>query len=55
MIYFYIVRVEYKKNNLSIIKDYKSDFCNIAQLFVYLESKHKDNYTILYIKPLKFI
>ena len=30
MIYHYIVRVEYKKNNSSIIKDYTRDFCSIV-------------------------
>lgn len=52
MIYYYIVRVEYKKNNLRIIKDYTGDFCSIVQLFIYLENKHKGNYTILFIKPI---
>lgn len=51
MVYYYNIRIEYKKNDKSIIVDYVKDFCQIATFIIALEKKHKGNYTIIYIKP----
>lgn len=53
MNYYYLIRVRYIKGNQFIIKDYKKSFLEVGQLFVYLESEHKDNYTLMSIKTLK--
>lgn len=52
MIYFYIVRIAFIKGNKRILKDYEVDFSELPELFVFLEKKHKDNYTLLSIKKL---
>lgn len=53
MIYYYKVRVEYYKGKERILKDYNVDFLTIGKLFIYLETKHKDNYKIIWIKERK--
>lgn len=50
MIYYYHIRVIFYKGNQPICKDYYRDFLTIGQLFVYLETKHKDNYDLIFIK-----
>ena len=50
MIYTYIVRVQFFKGNERILKDYKVDFVDLPKLFLFLENKHKDNYTLISIK-----
>lgn len=50
MIYYYIVRVEFKKGGQRILKDYEVDFLTIGKLFMHLETKHKDNYTVIWIR-----
>lgn len=53
MIYFYLVTVKYMCGKSSIIKQYSKSFLEIGELFVFLETKHKDNYTLISIKKLK--
>lgn len=53
MIYYYLVTVKYMCGKSSIIKVYQRSFLEIGQLFVFLEKKHKDNYTLISIKKLK--
>lgn len=53
MIYYYKVRIEYIKGKERIIKDYNVNFLEIGKLFLYLETKHKDNYTLISIKERK--
>lgn len=55
MIYYYKVRIEYYKGNERILKDYDVDFLTIGELFVYLETKHKNNYKVMWIKERKRI
>lgn len=50
MTYYYRIAVKFIKGKESIIKVYKRSFLEIGKLFVYLEDKHKDNYTILSIE-----
>lgn len=53
MTYYYSVKVEYICGKKRIIKEYRKNFLEIAQLFIYLETKHKDNYTLISIKSLR--
>lgn len=53
MIYYYKVRIEFYKGRERILKDYEVDFLSIVKLFIYLESKHKDNYKVIWIKERK--
>lgn len=50
MIYYYLVRVRFIKGGTSFVKEYRSNFSNIGELFYYLETKHKGNYTLISIK-----
>lgn len=54
MIYFYHIRIKFLKGGLPIIKDYYRDFLTIGQLFVYLETSHKNNYDLIFIKERKY-
>ena len=54
MIYYYKVRVEFIKGNERILKDYEVDFLSIGKLFLHLETKHKDNYKVMWIKERKY-
>ena len=51
MIYYYIVNVEFLKGSERILKQYKVDFKEIVDLFMFLERKHKNNFTLISIKP----
>ena len=53
MIYYYNVRIEFIKGKERILKDYNVDFLTIGKLFLHLETKHKDNYKLLWIKERK--
>lgn len=53
MIYYYKIRVEFLKGGSYFIKDYKSDFLHLGELFVYLENYHHDNYKLIYVKEDK--
>lgn len=53
MFYYYLIKVKYVCGNKYIIKEYRKSFLEIGKLFVYLETKHKDNYTLISIKKLK--
>lgn len=53
MNYLYVIKVEYVCAKKRIIKEYRKDFLEIGKLFVYLETKHKDNYTLISIKSLR--
>ena len=53
MIYYYVVKVQFEKGKTKFIQDYYCNFLEIGQLFVYLETKHKNNYQLISIK--KFI
>lgn len=55
MIYYYLIKVKFTKGNTPIIKEYRKNFLEIGELFQYLEEKHKNNYLLLYVKPLKYI
>lgn len=53
MIYYYKFRIEYIKGDKRILKDYEVDFLSIGKLFFHLETKHKDNYKLMWIKERK--
>lgn len=53
MIYFYKIRVQFGEGKQPFTKEYVVDFLHVAQLFEYLENKHKDNYTLISIKEKK--
>lgn len=53
MNYFYVIKVQYVCGKKCIIKEYRKNFYEIGELFVYLETKHKDNYTLISIKSLR--
>lgn len=53
MTYYYKVTVKFTKGKTDFIKKYKCDFLHIGCLFVYLEQKHHDNYTLIDIKKIK--
>ena len=53
MIYYYNVRIEFIKGKERILKDYNVYFLTIGKLFLHLETKHKDNYKLLWIKERK--
>ena len=53
MIYFYKIRVQFGEGKQAFTKEYVVDFLHVAQLFEYLENKHKDNYTLISIKEKK--
>lgn len=53
MIYNYFVRIKFQKGKTGILKDYYCNFLEIGQLFVYLETKHKNNYELIFIKERK--
>lgn len=53
MIYYYVVKVQFEKGKTEFIKDYYCNFLEIGQLFVYLETKHKNNYQLIFIKERK--
>lgn len=53
MIYYYKVRIEFYKGKERILKDYQVDFLSIGKLFIHLETKHKDNYKVIWIKERK--
>lgn len=55
MIYYYKVRIEFYKGKERILKDYEVDFLLIGKLFIHLETKHKDNYKVIWILLLKII
>ncbi len=55
MIYYYLVRIKYVKGKQPFVKEYRLSFLDIGKFFVLLEEKHKDNYTLLYIKPIKYV
>lgn len=55
MIYYYLVNVKYTKGNEIIIKEYRKSFLEIGQLFYYLETKHKNNYLLMSIKPIHYV
>lgn len=50
---YYNVRIEFIKGKERILKDYNVDFLTIGKLFLHLETKHKDNYKLLWIKERK--
>ena len=52
MMYYYKIRVEYKKGGSIIFKDYKISFLDIGKFFIWLEKKHKDNYKLIFIKDV---
>lgn len=54
MIYDYLVRVRFIKGGTSFIRDYITDFLSIGELFCYLETKHKGNYTLISIKEKRW-
>lgn len=53
MIYFYKIRVQFGEGKNSFHKEYVVDFLHVVQLMLYLEEKHKDNYTIISIRERK--
>ncbi len=53
MIYYYKIRVKFLKGGISFIKDYKSDFLHLGELFVHLETYHHGNYQLIYVKEDK--
>lgn len=55
MIYWYLVKVRFIKGNITIIKEYKKSFLEIGELFCFLETKHKNNYLLLSIKPVYYV
>ncbi len=55
MIYYYLVIIKYIKGKQDFIKEYRLSFYDISKFFVFLEKKHKDNYTLLCIKSLKYV
>lgn len=54
MIYYYKIRVKFLKGGRWFIKDYKSDFLHLGELFVYLETRHHDNYQLLFVKEYRY-
>lgn len=54
MIYYYLVKVRFIKGGTPFIKEYRTDFLNIGELFYYLETKHKGNYTLINIKARRY-
>lgn len=50
MIYNYKILVQYEKGGTSFIKEYIKSFLEIGEFFVWLEKKHKNNYTLISIK-----
>ena len=50
---YYNVRMEFIKGKERILKDYNVNFLKIGKLFLHLETKHKDNYKLLWIKERK--
>ena len=54
MIYYYLVRVRFIKGGTSFIKDYRTDYLNIGKLFCFLKKKHRDNYTLVFIRSFKY-
>lgn len=55
MMYQYLVRVRFIKGGTPFIKEYRTDFLNIGKLFYYLETKHKDNYRLVFIRSFKYV
>lgn len=55
MIYWYLVKVKFTKGNESIIKEYRKNFLELGELFCFLETKHKNNYLLLSIKPVHYV
>ena len=55
MIYYYLVKVRFIKGGTPFIKEYRTDFLNIGELFYYLETKHKGNYTLISIKARRYL
>ena len=52
MIYYYLIKVSFYKGSEKILKEYRKNFLEIGELFTYLETKHKNNYTLISIRPL---
>lgn len=50
MIYYYNIRIEYYSGSERILKDYKLSFTEVADFFIWLKKKHKDNFTVVSIK-----
>ena len=50
MIYYYKIRVRFLKGGVYFIKDYRSDFLHLGELFVHLETHHHGNYQLIYVK-----
>lgn len=51
MIYYYTITIQYICGKERFIKEYVKSFAEIGELFVFLETKHRDNYTVISIKP----
>ena len=50
MIYYYKIRIEYYSGSERILKDYIFNFAEVADFFIWLKKKHKDNFTLVSIK-----
>lgn len=50
MIYYYDIAVKYTIGGREVIKVYKKNFLEVADFFIWLKDKHKDNYTLMSIK-----
>ncbi len=55
MTYYYLITVEFTKGNTIFLKQYKKSYLEVGELFVFLETRHKGNYALVSIKPLKYI
>jgi hypothetical protein len=53
MIFYYNIVVHYQVGKQYIERKYKKSFCEIGKFFIWLEQKHKDNYTIFKIEPIR--
>ena len=51
MIYYYVITIQYVCGKERFFKEYVKSFAEIGELFVFLETKHKSNYTVISIKP----
>lgn len=54
MIYYYKIRIEYHSGSKRILKDYIFNFAEVADFFIWLKKKHKDNFTVVSIKECRW-
>lgn len=52
MIYYYLITIQYICGSERFFKEYRKNFLEVGELFIFLETKHKDNYTLISIKPV---